>query len=166
MPALAGVSLRPEAPADDAFLLELYASTRAAELALTDWTTDQKEAFVASQFAAQRAYYRGKFPEASFDVIERGGSAVGRLYVDRSGGELRIVDIALVPAHRGQGLGRALIEWLQQDAATRAQRIVIHVEANNPARRLYDRLGFVPVRDVFPYVMMAWVPAPPDGARA
>ncbi|MGB6856119.1 MAG: hypothetical protein WBE03_04475, partial [Terracidiphilus sp.] len=76
-----GFALRPEADADIPFLLLLYASTREEELAPVPWSAEQKQAFLASQFQAQRYHYRTYFVDSAFDVLERRGEPVGRLYL-------------------------------------------------------------------------------------
>jgi ribosomal protein S18 acetylase RimI-like enzyme len=144
--------LRPVAPADEEFLVALYATTRADELALTDWTDDQKDAFVRHQFAAQAAHYREHYPTATFHVVLVDGEPAGRLYVDRWPEETRIMDIALVPELRRRGIGRRLIEDIQAEG----RDVSIHVERFNPAQRLYSRLGFEP-EDAGPvYLLMRW----------
>ncbi len=148
--------LRPETDADREFLERLYASTREEELAPVPWTPEEKRAFLAWQFEAQRRHYRQYYPEASFDVIERGGCAVGRLYVDRREEELRIVDIALLPEARGRGIGTRLVTELLEEAAEGGRVVTIHVELANPALRLYQRLGFRPVEERGVYLLMEW----------
>ena len=96
------VDLRPTTPADRAFLYEVYASTHAEELAPVPWTADQKAAFLDQQFSAQDHHYRTHYENTSYDVIVVDGEDVGRLYVGRWPSEIRIVDIALLPAHRGR----------------------------------------------------------------
>jgi len=148
----AEVTLRPVEPADEAFLLGLYATTRADELALTDWTDEQKAAFVRHQFDAQTHHYREHYPTATFDLILVDGEPAGRLYIDRWPSETRIMDIALVPQRRGRGIGRELIEAIQAEG----RDVSVHVERFNPARRLYARLGFES-EDAGPvYVLMRW----------
>ena len=146
--------LRPAGPDDRDFLLRVYASTREEELRLVDWSDEQKAAFVEQQFEAQDAYYREHYHPATFDVIEDGGEPIGRLYVARWEDEIRIMDIALLPEHRGHGIGTALLRALLDEAAEAGQRLSIHVELNNPARRLYERLGFAPVEERGVYVLM------------
>ena len=146
--------LRPARAEDREFLLRVYASTREEELRLVDWSDEQKTAFVRQQFEAQDAYYRKHYDPASFEVIEVKGEPVGRLYVARWEDEIRIVDIALLPEHRGRGVGTALLRELLDEAATERKRLSIHVEVNNPARRLYARLGFAPVEERGVYVLM------------
>jgi GNAT superfamily N-acetyltransferase len=158
------VALRASTPLDHAFLFSVYASSREEELGLTAWDSDQKRAFLAMQFAAQDRYYREHFPDAHYDVIEADGEPVGRLYVARGMEEIRIVDIALLPAHRGRGIGRALLAALQEEAAYSRCPIVIHVERSDRARRLYTRMGFVPVEESGVHVLMMWMPPPGESS--
>jgi ribosomal protein S18 acetylase RimI-like enzyme len=146
--------LRPAGADDRDVLLRVYASTREEELRLVDWSDDQKAAFVRQQFEAQDAYYREHYDPATFDVIEVDGEPVGRLYVARWEDEIRIVDIALLPEHRGHGTGTALLRALLDEAAEAGKRLSIHVELNNPARALYERLGFAAVEERGVYVLM------------
>ena len=155
--SVAGLILRPETEKDLEFLYHLYASTRADEMAVVDWTPEQKEAFLRLQFAAQRGHYREHYRDSRFDVIERDGEAIGRLYVARRPDDIRVVDIALMPEHRGQGLGGALMRTLLDEAAAAGQSVSIHVALHNPALRLYQRLGFqAKGQDDGVYRMMEW----------
>lgn len=153
------VVLRPETPGDEAFARGVYGSTREEELELTGWTDEQKAAFVAMQYVAQRKYYGEIYPDATYDVIVVDGEDAGRLYVARLAEEIRIVDIALLPAFRGRGVGQQLLGEVLAEAAASGRRVVIHVEQNNRARELYLRLGFVPVEDLGIYHRMEWTPA-------
>lgn len=150
------VTLRPETDADEALSRAVYAAARADEMARVPWTEEQKAAFLSMQFEAQRAHYREHYPTAAFDVVVVDGADAGRLYVGRYDGELRIIDIALLPEFRRRGVGTRLLRELLDEARAAGRRVVIHVEHENPARSLYDRLGFVPVEDVGAYVRMEW----------
>ena len=154
------LSLRPIGPADERFLFDVYASTRIDELAPVPWTIDQKAAFLWQQFTLQGQYYREHYDGTSFDVILRDGEPVGRLYVARWPQEIRIVDIALLPAHRNAGIGSSFLRELITEATAAGKRLSIHVERFNPALRLYRRLGFSEVADRGVYAMMEWSPAP------
>jgi ribosomal protein S18 acetylase RimI-like enzyme len=116
---------------------------REPELQQLAWTDDQKAMFVRHQFDAQSAHWRENYHDTSFDIIERDGIPIGRLYVARWHDEIRIVDIALMPEHRGVGLGAALLQELFDEGDRTGRPVTIHVEIYNPARRLYERLGFV-----------------------
>jgi ribosomal protein S18 acetylase RimI-like enzyme len=152
-------TLRPVGPDDEPFLLRVYASTRAEELAMVPWTEEQKAAFVAHQFAAQTAHYAAHYTGMSAQVILVDGEPAGRLLVARWAAEIRIVDIALLPDFRGAGTGTALLRDLMAEARDAGKRLSIHVEINNPAMSLYRRLGFQPAADEGVYVRMEWDPA-------
>lgn len=150
------VMLRPVAEHDRDDLLEVYAGTRAEELARVPWTVAEQDAFVRMQFDAQDQAYREAYPDARFDLVVLDGQVVGRLYVARSRTGIRVVDIALLPGHRGRGLGTFLLLDLLDEAAGAGRTVSIHVEVDNPARRLYARLGFVPVADRGLHLLMEW----------
>jgi ribosomal protein S18 acetylase RimI-like enzyme len=155
-----GVHLRPITPEDSELLCRIYASTRSEELAAVPWTQPQKAAFLRMQFEAQHAHYQQHYADAAFHVVMRGELPVGRIYVHRREGEIRIVDIALLPEQRGTGLGTALLRELQEEARASARLLSIHVERNNPALSLYRRLGFqVAADDGGVYLRMEWAPA-------
>ncbi|MCF8477809.1 MAG: GNAT family N-acetyltransferase [Pseudolabrys sp.] len=153
-----GYALRPETDGDIPFLMDLYASTRAQELAPVPWTQDQKQGFLASQFQAQRHHYRNAIAGCLFDVLEHHGVPAGRLYLDVRPTRLHIIDIALMPAWRGRGLGTAILKALQADARDRGVAVGIMVEKFNPAMRLYRRLGFADIADREVYLEMEWRP--------
>lgn len=144
-PNLPDVVLRPRVAGDAPLLYAVYASTRVEELADTGWDDAQREAFLRFQFAAQDDHYTRHYSTCAFYVVERSGRPVGRLYVDAWPSEVRIVDIALLPEARGRGLGTALLEAVIAAAHARGLAVSIHVEQDNPALRLYERLGFVRV---------------------
>ena len=153
------VTLRPIAEEDLEFLLRLYATTRADEMAMvTDWSDEQKEWFVRMQFQAQHAWYQEHYGDAQFDLVLMDGVPAGRLYVHRRPAEIRLVDISLIPELRGKGVGSALLRELMAEAEAAGKPLTIHVEKYNPAMRLYLRLGFKPIEDRGPYDLMEWKP--------
>lgn len=148
------VTLRPARP-DDAFLFALYAGTRADELAAWGWDAAQRDAFLVMQFRAQQRHYEAAWPRAEHRVVCLAGRPIGRLLVAREPDEIRLVDIALLPEHRGAGIGAGLIRGLLAEAARAGLPVRLHAARDSRARRLYERLGFVVVaagRD--PYLLM------------
>jgi GNAT superfamily N-acetyltransferase len=115
------------------------------------------------QFDAQSHDWDRNYPDASREVVLIGGEPAGRLYLDRRHDEIRIVDIALLPEHRGGGAGTALLHEVLAEAKKAGKPVGIHVERFNPARRLYERLGFVEREDRGVYLLMEWRP---DAAAA
>ena len=124
------------------------------ELAVVPWDDAQKDAFLRMQFDAQDAWWRENYAAASFDVILVDGEPAGRLYVHRGPSEIRIVDIALLPEHRGSGIGTRLLEELLAEGDAAGKSVTIHVERMNPALRLYERLGFSVAEDKGIYLFL------------
>ena len=152
--ATAAVTLRPTGPDDSEFLLHVYASTRSEELASVPWSPEQKDAFLRQQFHAQSVDWSQNYPKADWSIVEVDGVPAGRLYVDWGEAEIRLVDIALLPEFRRGGIGTALIGRLFVEADARRLPVTIHVEIFNPARALYERLGFVAREERGMYLFM------------
>ncbi len=159
------ITLRPVETLDDGFLFQVYASTRLDEMTLVDWTDAQKDTFLHMQFNAQRSSYLIQFPGALHQVILCDDVPVGRIITDRSAGEIFIVDIALLPEHRNQRIGTKLLQDLKSEAAREGKLLRLHVEFFNPARHLYERLGFVGVGQSGLYFEMEWRPQPAVARR-
>ncbi len=153
MPEITRRAVRPE---DEEFLYALYASTREMEMAMVDWSDEEKESFLRMQFHAQTTEYARNYADAQFDLLLCDGKPAGRLYLDRRADEIRIVDIALMPAFRNRGIGSELLSEVMARAEENDKTVTIHVEVNNPAMTLYNRLGFKPVGENGVYLLMEW----------
>ena len=151
-------SLRPIQDDDWEFVYQVYASTRQDELKPVPWSDAEKENFLRFQFHAQRTYYDEHFADAEFSIIEHHSKPVGRLYIDRRENEIRLVDIALLPETRGKGVGSAIMADILAEGERKGLLVRIHVEHNNPAMRLYDRLGFEKIEEQGVYWLMEWTP--------
>ena len=149
--------LRPALPADAHFLQILYARGRAGEVAAWRWEVAAAAAFLAQQARVREEFYRLQFPGAQDEIVEVAGTPVGRRLVHR-GADIRLVDLALLPEHRGQGLGRALLEALLLEARNRSCPVRLRVARDNPAQRLYARVGFQAVFDGAADLLMEWLP--------
>jgi ribosomal protein S18 acetylase RimI-like enzyme len=157
--ALASVTLRQARADDEPFLRALYASTRERELAIVPWPEEQKAAFLRMQFDAQDSSYRARYPDAQRDVIEVARVPAGRLYVFAGAGELRVIDVALLPQFRNQGIGGSVMRTVLRTASGTGRVVTIHVEVDNPARHLYERLRFAPVEQRGTHLLMRWAPS-------
>lgn len=154
------IKLRPVTPADDAFLLSVYATTRAEEMKQVPWSAEQKETFVKMQYTAQKQHYAATYPRASHDIIYAHEIAVGRIYVERSGEAVHILDITVLPEHRGRGTGAALLRRLMEEAGASGKAVTIYVESFNPSLRLFERLGFQKDREEGFQSLMKWQAQP------
>ncbi len=158
--------LRPITPEDEDFLYRVYASTREDELAPLDWDDEQKESFLKMQFAAQHKFYTEQFPRAEFQVILLDQEPIGRLYLDHRDDEIRLIDIALLPAHRNRGIGNSILKDILAAGELASLPVRIHVEQFNPALRFYKRLGFRQTGDDGIYYLMEWSPGSTDTKNA
>jgi ribosomal protein S18 acetylase RimI-like enzyme len=145
------LSLRPPRPEDQPFLLQLFRSSR-PELAMLP------ESLVSVQFRGQTLSYDAQFPHADYQIVLLNEQPVGRLVVDRSAERIHLIDIALLPEGRGNGIGTTLLQGLQGEAARASLPLRLSVYEANPARRLYERLGFTVTGSQPPYLFMEWTP--------
>jgi len=156
VPNLARVQLRVAVDSDEEFLLKLFASTRSDELAALAWNPAQAELFATMQYGIQRQNYKTLYPNARNEIILLDEQPIGRMLIDRSGNDFLLVDIALLPEHRNQGIGGALIKNLLQEAASLFKPVVLQVFSYNPACHLYERLGFSKTSEENAYIEMKW----------
>lgn len=152
------LALQPVTAGDRPYLLALYGESRSAELALTGWPDDQRRDFVELQFTAQDTDYRSRYPGASFDLVLLDGVPVGRLYVDRRPTTLHVLDILVAADRRRTGIGTTLLRSLMDEATATGRQVSLYVEALNPARAWYERLGFVADQRHDLHVLMTWSP--------
>lgn len=138
------ITLRPVTEADGELLYEIYASTRDEEMSLFSfWNDKQKEMFLRQQFNAQRKHYQQTFKDAFYWIVQQNDVPIGRLYFDTSPEKYcSIIEITLLPNFRKKGIGESLIKDLLAYSSKQFKSVRLHVEIHNPAKRLYDRLGF------------------------
>jgi ribosomal protein S18 acetylase RimI-like enzyme len=156
--AFRALGLRPATSEDEPFLRNLFATTRSDELALLNWDENQKKAFIAMQFNAQSRQYVMSYPHAHNSIILLNDAPIGRLLLDRGEREFTLVDVALLPAHRGAGIGTHLIEDFLLEAAAAGKPVKLNVWHSNPAKKLYQRMGFSAANDDGVYCEMWWNP--------
>jgi GNAT superfamily N-acetyltransferase len=151
------LKLRPVTASDNEFLLSIYASTRADELAQVEWQEGQRLAFLTWQFDLQRREYDTRFPGAEYDLILIDGQPAGRIWVGSDTEQLRLLDIALLPEYQNRGAGTVLMRRLM-DQAAQAHKPLRHMVfvLNNDAHRFYERLGFEIIDDLGGYKHMEW----------
>jgi ribosomal protein S18 acetylase RimI-like enzyme len=155
------ISVRTEQSQDEAFLFELYASTRQEELDNWGWPPEMRNTFLTVQFKASQGYHNA-FSDAEFQIIQLDGVNAGRMIVHRTRDELRLVDIALLPRHRNAGIGSALLQRIFGEAAATNKPLRLKVLKDNRAIRFYQRLGFEKTGETELHLEMEWrTPAVP-----
>lgn len=157
-PLPAGLAIRPERSADKGFIENLYRATR-EDLRLLDAEPDFIEALIEMQFKAQRQGYGDQHPDAMYFIVESHFEPVGRLALSMGPNEVRIIDIAFLPAARGKGFGKGVIQALQMTAQkVPAPLTLLVMHGNVQAARLYASLGFRPEQQNDTHVLMVWYP--------
>jgi len=150
---------RPVTRSDEAFLFDLFCSVRAAALEPANLPAAALEPLMRAQHAGQRRTYASQFPGAEHSILLQDGQPVGASYVSRTEEEIRLVDVALQPAHRGAGRGTAVVRALQEEARASGRPLRLTVDVGNAgARRLYQRLGFEEVDRSPTHIELAWTP--------
>lgn len=127
---------RPAASVDEEFLRALFASSRPFDLT----GLSAVPGLLELQLEARRRAHAAAYPLLRDEIVLLEDRPVGRLLTARTTGATHVVDVAIAPEHRGQGLGGTLLGRLLDSGP-----VTLTVALANPARRLYDRLGFVPV---------------------
>jgi ribosomal protein S18 acetylase RimI-like enzyme len=153
------VQLRSAGLDDETFLYRLYVSSREAELASWGLSEQQQQIFFQMQYHAQQAQYHS-YPEICHEIVLCENEPVGHIFTSQMGDQIRLVDITLLPAFQNRGIGTYLLKKLFFSATKKALPITLHVTIDNPARGLYERLGFYVKETVLPYLLMEWRPKP------
>lgn len=152
------ISLRAVAQSDMPSLQAIYNDSRAREMAYFPFTEEQRRQFLHMQFTAQHQHYQTHYPNASYDCILLDNELIGRLYVNREKNDIQLIEILLFSSHCNRGIGSYLISQLIKEANDSQRRITAHVEISNPARHLYQRLGFVETEKQDPYILIVKKP--------
>lgn len=70
------------------------------------------------------------------------GERVGHVKFRESLETLEVMQLQILPEHQGKGVGGKLMCQLIEKVEARSRRIVLSVLKRNPAKRLYERMGF------------------------
>lgn len=137
-------TLRAASEADRAFCWQLHVDAMRACVEAT-WGWDE---------ADQRARFEAAFDPAALRIVEVGGAPVGHLRVEAADVPVRLLSVAIAPARQGRGLGTALVEHVVHEAA--GAPVWLQVLKVNPARALYERLGFRVIGDTATHWQMLY----------
>lgn len=156
---LNSLNFRPVTPDDTELNYRIYYSTREEELRKSGWSEEEKENFVRMQFNLQQKQYTTFYNGATFNFILAGSVPAGRIFLHETMHEIRIMDIAVLPEYRNRGIGTTILKGIVRNAKQSGKRASIHVEVYNPARRLYERLGFTVSELRGMYYFMEYIPS-------
>jgi GNAT superfamily N-acetyltransferase len=141
---LGDVGVRPvQLPEDEDFLRSVYVAARWPDLSLLGLCENETKALLRWQFDAQVSHVDAFFPHATHSVVLLGAEAIGQLIVDRSTDEIRVVEIALLPAFRHLGIGTVLVRSLFEEADAKHLPVRCHVVQDDDARGFWEHVGFL-----------------------
>jgi ribosomal protein S18 acetylase RimI-like enzyme len=143
------VALRPSADTDRAFLFALHRASLSEYVSATYGPWDDQR---------QRELFDAKFSPARYQIITRAGADVGCLRVEDATDHVALSLIELLPAHQRQGIGTAVVQFVIAGAHARSLPVRLHVFKVNPARRLYERLGFTEIAQTPTHYVMQLPP--------
>ena len=104
----------------------------------------------------QREFFQARIDRGLLQVVLAGGGVVGLLEVDDRFATVYIQNIAIAPGTQRRGLGTAIIRDLQRKAGARGATVELQVMKVNPAKRLYERLGFVVTGETETHFQLRW----------
>jgi ribosomal protein S18 acetylase RimI-like enzyme len=131
------IRLRPAAESDFEFLYALHAVTMKEYVEAT-WGWDE---------TFQKARFRETFDPGDTRIVTLDGRDIGMVSMEENESEVFLALIEIDPKHQHRGFGTAIIEQVIADGVRKRKPVFLHVLKVNPAKRLYDRLGFLVVEE-------------------
>lgn len=125
------LTLRQALPDDEPFLFALRKDTMTEHLERVGEPTDDAE---------HRARLLHRYDSACVVCID--GAPAGLLKAHRTDTEWVVVQLQITPALQGRGIGERALRTVLRAAQADALPVTLKVIKGNPAKRLYDRLGF------------------------
>ena len=138
------LKLRNATAQDREFLYRLKRATLKAYVEQT-WGWDE---------GWQRAHFERTFDPARLQIILLEGEEIGVMLVEQRDEEICLGVIEILPAYQGRGMGTELIRGVLTEALDNGKPVTLQVLKVNPARRLYERLGFAVVGETETHYLM------------
>ena len=129
---MAAVTTRPATQADYHLLYTLHKLALGPYVEAT-WGWDEE---------FQGKLFRDAWEPTANQVVLLGGEPIGCLRVEDHDDHIFVDYIAIMPEHQRHGIGASLLRQVQASAAIRGLPVRLNVLKVNPARALYERLGF------------------------
>lgn len=155
---LGKINFRVIHDSDRQFLIELYGNTRAWEFENSIWSNEERDVFIKRQFELQDQSYKANYIGAIHRIIQLDDMDIGRLIVNRSNDIMHIIDLSILSAYQGRGIGTDILKSLINEAQGGKVPVTLSVEQNNPALHLYNRLGFQQVGVTGHHLSLKWEP--------
>jgi ribosomal protein S18 acetylase RimI-like enzyme len=141
------IVLRPVSEADEPYLLALRQAVMNEHFArLGDVPTED----------AHRERLRHHYEDARLIVCDE--NVVGMVKAYRTEREWLLSQVQIAPPYQGRGLGETVVRLLLETAREDRLPVRLSVLKGNPARRLYERLGFVELERAEHATTLLWRP--------
>ncbi len=138
------LTLRPATEADREFLRSLHhACYRASVEPIWGWDE-----------ADQDRRFDDAFRSADRSIIELADQPIGTIETSRRDEYLVVDDIEVEPGRQGQGIGTRLLRSVLAEADRAHLPVRLRVLRTSPARRFYERLGFVIEGETATHILM------------
>ncbi|MBW7476073.1 GNAT family N-acetyltransferase [Paenibacillus oenotherae] len=147
---------RKAALEDEAFLFELYVETRREEWGALGWSESELLAFLQMQFDMQMRSYAMQYPHIDSQIVYMDELKIGRILISHTEQAVHLIDLTLTERYRRRGIGTELVQNVLKLGEQSGKPVRLHVLQHNPAKGLYERLGFKVTEDRYPYVAMEW----------
>jgi len=139
------IDFRHAADGDVDFLYALHVATMKEYVDQT-WGWDD---------AFQESVFRKNYIPAEIQIITLAGKDVGMISLEERAEDVFLRVIEIHPKYQQQGLGTTIIRQIIADATHHKKRVSLRVLKVNPAKRLYDRFGFLVIEETpTHYIMM------------
>lgn len=138
------ISFRQAHDSDAGFLYGLHISTMKEYVDKT-WGWDD---------TYQETIFREKFVPAEIQIIKLNGKDIGMISLEENSEEVFLRTIEIYPTYQRQNLGTTIIQQIIDDAIRKTKPVRLRVLKVNPAKRLYERLGFSVIEETKTHYIM------------
>lgn len=139
---------------DTSFIKELFFQVKSQEFIRFHWDKTLLESLLEIQYNAQQKSYEQQFPDAETFIVFFEKNRVGKLTLDKST-NYHVVDISIHNDYQNKGIGTQVLNKIIIEAKTYNKAVTLSVTKDNPAHKLYKKLGFIAVKEDDIYLKMS-----------
>lgn len=134
------IQLKIKDETDLEFLFQLFGEIKIAELNIYNWPELMKNQLIEMQYKGYEQMIKNEYPNAEDYIITVNDEKAGRLQLNVNDSGIRIINISLLPAFHGNGIGTKIIKDILVQADLKNKPVYLEVDRVNPAFNLYKRL--------------------------
>jgi ribosomal protein S18 acetylase RimI-like enzyme len=102
----------------------------------------------------QESIFRKNYVPAEIQIIQSDGNDIGMLSVEERTGDVFLRAIEIHPEYQNKGIGTFIISKIISESAPKRKPVRLQVLKANPAKGLYDRLGFSVIEETTTHYIM------------